>query len=188
MKILNKTLLIALVTIVTAFAGCSKSDDSNPENQDTFGPLGKYDITINGQQYTGDVGDISEEGGDGVFAMATMHQASGITHIGFALSNTEIIASGGFQYPNGQNQNVSLDEEGNSSISFILHSVSNDGYDSKSGTAKIIVGEKISAPDGSGSIIEVQIDFQGVFTYYDENGAEKTADVSGTFKNNLPRM
>lgn len=174
-----------LFTFITVISGCSKSDDSNPldENNDS-GVLAKYDISIDGQRYSGDL----TNGNDGDYALASYYQEGGMTDVGMAISNNDIISAGGFYYPNGQENNVSLDENGDSSIDILISAISNRAYSSKSGTAKLIIGEKVNAPDGSGSFIELKVEFQGTFYYFDTNDSEQTAQVSGTYKINLARV
>ncbi len=185
MKNFKKPIYVVLIAFLTIMISCSKSDDSGPVEGENPGFLGSYDITIDGQRYSGTVGDVNDEDGDTGFALATFQQESGKTMVGFALNNDDILVSCGFEYPNGQENNISLDEDGDSGISFMLNAIPNTGYSARSGTAKLNIREKINAPDGSGSIIAAKIEFQGTFVYYDANEVEKTAQVSGTLQNNL---
>lgn len=188
MKTLKKSIYVALLTLITIMTGCSKSDDNNQGPDNNSGVLGTYDITIDGQRYSGTVGDLTGEDGENGFALATFQQEGGKTIVGFALNNDDILVSCGFEYPNGQENNISIDEDGDSNIGIILNAIPNTGYSSRSGTAQINIQEKVNAPDGSGSIIAAKIEFQGTFVYYDDNDNEKTAQVSGTLENNLPSI
>ncbi|QAA82891.1 hypothetical protein EI546_14700 [Aequorivita sp. H23M31] len=182
MKNFKKSIYVSLIAFITIIAGCSKSDDDNgPGGDQGSGLLGSYDITIDGQRYSGTVDSEDENG----FALATYAKEDGKNLVGFVLNTDEIIISGGFEYRDGQENNISLGENGDSSIGILISALGNRGYTSKSGNAKVNIRKKINAPDGSGALIAADIDFQGIFYYTDSNGEEQTAQVSGSFKNNI---
>ena len=188
MKTLKKTVYVALLAFITVMAGCSKSDDNRSEETGNSETLGNYNITIDGQRYSGEVGLVNDDDNQGAVGLATFQEEGGKTIVGFALMNNDISSTGGFEYPNGQSNNVSLDESGESSIGFMLTVNPNTAYTSKSGTAKVIVGEKLGVGDGSGYVIALQVEFQGTFYFQEANEDERMVQVSGTFNINLPRV
>lgn len=188
MKTLKQTAYVVLFAFLAIAAGCSKSDDSNPLDPDgngngNAGAPHKYDITIDGQRYSGEVNnDEATHGG-----VANLLTTDGITKVVFTLLNNDINVVAVFQYPNGQGNNVSIDEDAESGIGFLPGGFNNNiAYYSKSGTAKLIVGEKIDLGADAGYIIALQVEFQGTLSYNDDNGDEQIVQASGTFKINLP--
>ena len=191
MKTLQKTTYVVLFAFLAIVAGCSKSDDSNlldPDgNGNGNGQAGAphtYDITMDGQRYTGEISNTEDEQG----GAAVLIVEDGITKISSTLINNEINVVGVFQYT-GNGNNISIDDEADSAIAFLPGSFGNNtvSYYSKSGTAKVTVGERIGSPGIPSYVIAVEVEFQGTFSYTDIDGNEQTVAGSGSYKVNLPR-
>ncbi|WP_246125994.1 hypothetical protein [Bizionia myxarmorum] len=175
--------LLFLILISCAFLNCS-SDDDNPSATppNNSGTNHTYDITVNGQRYNGEVDNVfGTEGENGaITAVSTYGHDNGKTIIGISLYNNDIWIAGTFEYPDGQDNNISLDSNSDSTLEFAPNR--DIGYASQSGTAKVIVGQQLGMPPMS----ELDMEFDGIFSYTDDNGDLKTTNASGTISINLP--
>ncbi|PVW13916.1 hypothetical protein [Marixanthomonas spongiae] len=186
MKTINKTIYIAVVAFLTLMSGCSKDKNDPKEEENTSGAAHEYNITVDGQNFSGKIDNVyGTEGENGaISAVSVFYQDDTTTQVSFSLQNNDMIAVGGFVYPNGQGDNVSLDDEGNSSIEF--KPSSDIGYASESGTAKVIIGKKVNLGEGVPKFAALEIEFEGTFSYLDENNDRQMVSASGTFIVNLP--
>lgn len=187
MKTLKKTAYLALIALLSITIGCSKDDKNDPEESGNSGAPHTYDITVDGQRYNGEIDNVSlgvngENGAE--TALSTFVKNGDERIVTSSLTNNDIYIFGEFYYPNGQGGNITIDEDSESIIEFMP--AMGKSYSSISGTAKVVVGEKITIGPGLPQFSALNIEFSGTFRYLDENNDEQTSQASGTYTINLP--
>ena len=188
MKTFKTSIYLALVMILTLGTACSSDDDNNNPNQPgASGEPHKYDITIDGQRFSGEIDNVSPYTGDtgengAGPAMSYVVNDEGMTSILFGLKDNDMDVSAGFTYPIGQGDAIPFDSD----ATILIIPSNGIGYNSNTGTAKVILGESTNLPGGLGQFTAMKIEFDGRFGYYDQDDNPKTATISGYFTANLP--
>src|SRR5690606_6747483 len=189
MKSLQTTFKPIFFSLILAFGftSCSSDDDNpTPEPPSNSGNAHTYNISEDGQTYSGDVDNVYGTNGENgaISAVSIVQYVGNETMVNFSLKNNDIQITGGFLFPTDQNNNISLDEDGESYLEFMT--LSGIGYESKSGTAKVTIGAAINLGPGLPQTSALNIEFEGVFSYNDEDNNAHTSPASGTLTINLP--
>lgn len=101
----------------------------------------------------------------------------------FGLKDNEMDVTAAFKYSTGPDENIFFDDD-DATILFIPSS--GVGYNSNSGTVKVILGERTNIFVGVGAFTAVKVEFEESFGYSDASDEFATATVSGYFIANLP--
>lgn len=181
----------APIILIVAFASCSSDDNITNPNNPNPNPTGNsgvahtYNITVDGQSYSGTVDNVSDgEGENGaVQASSLAINEDGITHVTFTLKNNDITAQGLFDFPIGESTNLPF--SGDAQIYFTFPTDSGLNYSSDSGTTNLTIREQVFVL-GIPIFSELTIEFNGTFTYRDNNDDLQSTTASGTIKINLP--
>ncbi len=187
MKTLKTSIYLALTMILTLATSCSSDDDGGPNQPGTAGAPHKYDITVDGHRFFGEIDNVSpydgETGKNGAQpATSYIISAQGITNVLFGLKDNDMDASGGFSFPTGQGNGIPFDSE----VSMLIKPSNGIVYNSNTGTATVTLGESSNLPGGFGQFTAIKVDFDGKFGYYDTNGNPQTATIAGYYTINLP--